>query len=99
MTNRSLPFLSLLLAATLGSPAFASNSQPTPLGETIDVTVVNVEAVVTDRFGVRVAGMKKSDFRLLVDGVETEIEFFSEVHGGDVVERSESDTDAAGETD
>ena len=33
MTNRSILFLSLLLTATLGSPAFASNSQPTPRSE------------------------------------------------------------------
>ena len=40
------------------------------IGETIDVRVVNVEAVVTSASGERVGGLKAEDFRLLVDGAE-----------------------------
>jgi VWFA-related protein len=47
--------------------------------------VVNVEAVVTDRQGNRVTDLKPADFRLLVDGKEAPIEYFTEVRGGQAV--------------
>ena len=78
------------LACLLAAPVLAENSQPTVMGETIDVTVINVEAVVTDRNGIRVPGLEASDFRLFVDGNETPIEFFSEIFGGDVVDRRQT---------
>lgn len=80
----------LLSVPLLGASPAPSSSQPTTLGESIDVRVVNVEAVVTDRAGVRVTGLEPSDFRLIVDGVETPIDYFSEVLGGDVVDRTHS---------
>ena len=88
----------LLLASLFAGPlsAESNGNQPTPLSETIDVTVVNVEAVVTDRSGIRIPDLQKSDFRLLVDGVETPIEYFSEVLGGDVVDRNENGPEANG---
>jgi len=51
----------------------------------IDVRVVNVEAVVTDAKGERVAKLPAADFRLLVDGVEVPIEYFTEVAEGTAV--------------
>ncbi len=50
--------------------------------ETIDVRVVNVEVVVTDRAGNRVHGLEVSDFELLVDGEPTPIDYFTEVEDG-----------------
>ncbi len=50
--------------------------------EVLDVRVVNVEVVVTDKEGNRVRGLRPSDFRLLVDGEEQSIDYFSEVVGG-----------------
>lgn len=50
--------------------------------ETIDVRVVNIEAVVTDRDGTRVFGLTPDDFQLVVDGDEVPIEFFTEFRGG-----------------
>jgi VWFA-related protein len=44
--------------------------------------VVNVEAVVTNRKGQRVTGLDAADFRLLVDGVEMPIDYFTEVADG-----------------
>ena len=41
-----------------------------------------VEAVVTDRQGNRVTGLKPGDFRLEVDGKAVPIEYFNEVRGG-----------------
>jgi VWFA-related protein len=46
------------------------------------VRVVNVEAVVTDRKGNRVTGLTAGDFRLLVDGVEVPVDYFTEVAEG-----------------
>jgi VWFA-related protein len=52
------------------------------LDETIDVRVVNVEAVITDASGQRVRGLSVGDFRLLVDGQEVPVEYFTEVEEG-----------------
>ena len=54
-------------------------------GETIDVRVVNVEAVVTGGSGERVRGLTAADFRLLVDGREVPVEYFAEVEEGAAV--------------
>lgn len=68
----------LLLAALWIQPLSGQTAEET-FGESIDVRVVNVEAVVTDRKGNRVTGLTPSDFRLLVDGVEVPIDYFTEV--------------------
>ena len=39
-------------------------ARPVGLSETIDVEVVNVEAVVTDKSGTRISGLSADDFRL-----------------------------------
>ncbi|MDX1385111.1 MAG: hypothetical protein R3190_15770, partial [Thermoanaerobaculia bacterium] len=88
MKTKTILFASLL-AAMLGSQAGAANRAQEPgYLERIDVTVVNVEAVVTDRQGIRVPNLRADDFRLFVDGEETPIDFFSEIRGGDVVAAS-----------
>ena len=72
-----------LLAALALPPAVSQAQDPSsPFGESIDVRVVNLEAVVTDRDGHRVTGLKPGDFRLLVDGKEVPVEYFSEVEEG-----------------
>lgn len=45
--------------------------------ESIEVRVVNVDVVATDRTGQALQGLKREDFRLLVDGAEVPIEYFS----------------------
>ncbi len=74
----------LLLAAILASalPAAAQLSETGGFADAIDVRVVNVEAVVTDRQGERVPGLSREDFRLLVDGQEVPVTFFNEVADG-----------------
>jgi VWFA-related protein len=52
------------------------------VGDAIDVRVVNVEVVVTDRRGNRVTGLKPGDFRLKVDGKAIPVEYFTEVRDG-----------------
>jgi hypothetical protein len=80
----------LLLAVSLGSAIRLYAQEPRAqepvsgnvFGESIDVRVVNVEAVVTDGKGERVRGLSAADFRLLVDGREVPVEYFTEVEEG-----------------
>jgi VWFA-related protein len=72
--------LSTALAAV--APVGAQDARPGVFGEVVDVRVVNVEVVVTDRQGARVRGLGPEAFRLTVDGKEVPIEFFTEVAGG-----------------
>ncbi len=75
-------------ALALGAIALGAQTPPAPLpeiGASIDVRVVNVEAVVTDRRGNRIEGLEPADFRLLVDGREVPIDYFTEVRGGEAV--------------
>ena len=70
----------LLLAAL---PAAAQESTlPDLFADVIDVRVVNVEVVVTDRKGNRIRGLEASDFELRVDGSPTPIEYFTEIDDG-----------------
>jgi VWFA-related protein len=69
------------IAGSLVLPLSAQQAPPV-VSESIDVRVVNVEAVVTDRSGQRVRGLKLSDLRLLVDGTEVPVEFFTEIEEG-----------------
>lgn len=88
---RTIPFLSAgaLLVPALLAPAgsvFAQDSK-VPFAEVIDVRVVNVEVVVEEN-GARVRGLGPNDFELLVDGKEVPIEYFTEVEGGQAVDRT-----------
>lgn len=71
----------LCAAACFGllSPGAAQEAPPSVFGELVDVRVVNIEVVVTNRDGERVYGLGADAFRLTVDGKEQEITNFSEV--------------------
>ena len=81
--------ISILTAAAMAlllAPLPAAAQEPADtFGETVDVRVVNVEAVVTDRNGTRVFGLTPGDFVLRVDGEEVPIEFFTEFRGGEAL--------------
>ncbi|HEV7509545.1 MAG TPA: VWA domain-containing protein [Thermoanaerobaculia bacterium] len=89
-----------LLAALLPLASTPANAQPpqappanppqSVFGEQIDVRVVNVEVVVTDKQGNRVAGFTPDDFRLKVDGKVVPVEYFNEVRGGSAIALAES---------
>ena len=80
MRFRSMPFLMFLAMGVLAEAQAPDAPQPVPaFEETIDVQAVNLEAVVTDARGRRVTGLTMEDFRLLVDGVETPITYFSQI--------------------
>ena len=72
-----------LLAVAAAGPALAQQEDlPAVFSEVIDVRVVNIEVVVTDRDGNRIHGLKASDFELLVDGEPTPIDYFTEIEEG-----------------
>src|SRR3954449_7059348 len=92
MKRSSVPAIALLsvlgfgvLVAAEAGPADVPTQSPPVFGEEMDVRVVNVEAVVTDRQGNRVTGLKPADFRLRVDGKEVPLDYFSEVKEGRVL--------------
>lgn len=72
------------LLVPAGSAAGRETMRLPAFGEVVDVRVVNLEVVVTRR-GERVTGLTAEDFSLRVDGVEVEVEFFTEVAGGRTV--------------
>jgi VWFA-related protein len=71
----------MLISVSFFFPLSAQQSPPV-VNESIDVRVVNVETVVTDAQGKRVQGLTAADFRLLVDGREVPIDYFTEVAEG-----------------
>ncbi len=85
-----IPLMILGLAAAV-SPARA---QEAVFGEVIDVRVVNLEVVVTEK-GQRVTGLGPEDFLLTVDGKEVPIEYFTEVHGGTAALRGDESAGSA----
>ena len=81
--------VALLLTLTGATP---KRPQVPSLGETIEVNIVNVDVVVTDKDGNRVRGLAKSDFTILEDGKTREIsnfaEFASPMPDGEITERA-----------
>ena len=78
MLSKTVVLLVVMVMTVSALPA----QQDTGYREKIKVRVLNIEAVVSDRDGVRVSGLDKSRFRLLVDGEQVPIEYFSEIHDG-----------------
>src|SRR5215203_949164 len=79
----SIPCLATVaLSLSLPLAAQEPRAEIPVIGETIDVRVVNVEAVVTSASGERARGLTAADFRLLVDGREVPVEYFAEVAEG-----------------
>ena len=73
-----------LLPAALGLAVAQPAAPPdSTFFESVDVEVVNVEVVVTDRQGRRVPGLSKEDFQLFEDGRPVEITNFYAADGAD----------------
>lgn len=83
-----------LLSLCVGLPASSQKDGSSLFGEIIDVRVINLEAVVTDKKGDRIHGLTADDFRLTVDGVEVPIGYFSEVLGGGAAPAGKNPSDA-----
>ncbi len=83
--------MAALLAALLVPPAAptgAAETKPTPVGplrplvRSVDVTVTNIDVVVTDSKGNRVTGLRKEDFEVVEDGAKQPVTNFYAVEGG-----------------
>lgn len=78
--------LSLLLASAIALPLSAQKKPSDPelprLVENIDVRVINVDVVVTDKRGNPVPNLKPEDFEILENGVPKPVTNFYEVEGG-----------------
>src|SRR4051794_38137392 len=84
-TSMTRPLVFLLSILSLAAAGVRAQDTPPSFGESIDVRVVNVEAVGTDRQGNRVSGLKPEDFPLRVDGREVPVEYFSEIRDGEAL--------------
>jgi VWFA-related protein len=69
-------------AALLAVPLAAQQPAPSPsFGESIEVRVVNVDVMVTDRNGKPATGLTKDDFELFEAGKKLEITNFAQMNG------------------
>src|SRR6185369_3544744 len=80
MLVRQIVAASLVFLAAV--PVVAQQAPPRTYGETLEIRVINVDAVVTDRSGNPVTGLAKDDFELSENGKRKEISNFLEVNEG-----------------
>jgi len=73
-----MPVRPVVLAVLLSFPLFAEQPVLPRAGETIDVSIVNCDVVVTDRQGHRVHGLTADDFEVREDGAPQAITNFAE---------------------
>ena len=73
MNAKTLPASVIGLVGLLLFAVGPLGAQDGPFTEVIDVRVVNLEAVVIDKQGIRVQGLGPSDFQLTVDGKEVSL--------------------------
>ena len=92
--KRYLAPMATLALACLLSPGLGAQL-PDIFTETIDVRVVNIEVVVTDKKGNRVTGLGIDDFELRVDGEEVPIGYFTEVREGRAAEVGDGEVGGA----
>jgi VWFA-related protein len=76
----------IVTAATMGVAAHPSGR----FAGSLEVRVVNLEAVVTDRDGQRVTGLGPQDFELRVDGQGVPIGYFTEIRDGRMISAANS---------
>ena len=75
-----LRIAALAAACCLAAAAAYSRQQPEPVDtvtDTVEVRLVDVDVVVTDKQGRPVRGLTRADFALFEDGEPVEIEYFS----------------------
>jgi len=81
-----------LVLTVLALPSPAQDTPAGTFGGSVEVRVVNVEAVVTDRSGDRVVGLGPDAFRLVVDGKPVPIDYFSEIRDGTLAAPPDAET-------
>jgi len=73
-----IAFASLLFVAAADRPQKQPLSQLPTLGETIEVSIVNVDVFVTDKAGKRIHGLTQNDFDVFENGAKQPITNFAE---------------------
>lgn len=76
--RRLSSFLSLFAAVVAIDAAPQQKPKIPSIGETIDVSIINVDVVVTDKQGRRVRGLKEADFEILENQKRQAISNFAE---------------------
>jgi VWFA-related protein len=88
--------LSALSVLALACPAALAQPVTTQIADRIDVTVLEVHVVATDRHGIPATDLARDEFRLVVDDRPAAIEYFSVVVGGaDAVSSAARETEDA----
>jgi len=75
-----------VVALMLAAGALPVSGQRQQIEEEVLVRVMNLEAVVHDRDGVRVPGLSRDDFDLYVNGELVEIDYFTEIRDSQVID-------------
>src|SRR5688572_8193199 len=96
--RRTAVFVSLLLVV-LGSAGTGARAQKIPtLGETIEIAIVNVDVVVTDKDGKRIHALTGDDFEIYENGKAQPLSHFAE-YRGEVQNRGALSAEAAATLD
>lgn len=75
-----------------GTPAATAETKPTEFfGESLDVTVVNVDVYVTDKSGNRVKGLTRDDFEMFEDKKPVQVSNFYAVEAGRPIRQLDPD--------
>lgn len=75
--------LALVLSAAAAAAPAQQKTEPN-FRESVEVRVMDVDAVVTDARGQLVRDLKKEDFRVKIDGKEMPIDYFTRVEQGTI---------------
>jgi VWFA-related protein len=74
----------------LGLTSWQAGAQQSLFFDTVDVRVVNVDVVVTEKDGTPVTGLGRDDFQVLEDGQPVDISNFFVVEGREIARQDES---------
>jgi VWFA-related protein len=74
-----------------GAQDTAQNANP-PLALNVEVNVINVDVVVTDRKGKMISGLTADDFEIFENGIRKPVSNFYEVRGGKATLAAEANT-------
>ncbi len=97
MVTRPLSlFLALPAIAAILALPLSAQDDPSLFFDTVDVNVVNVEVVVTDKDGKPAIGLTREDFEVYEDGKLVEVANFFAVEGRQAVLAAPAEGDGAG---
>ena len=94
--NRNVVWLAALAFLTVAGGRLVAQTPSETFSATIKVQVFQLEVVLTDRDRRPVPGLEKGDFRLIVEGEEIPIEFFSKVRDDQIIDSPGSEAQPMG---